>query len=45
MVEPGVRDGWAETPPGPALSAALGVLDLGRVPSDQIVDVVRAQSR
>jgi hypothetical protein len=45
MFEPGVRDGWAETPPGPGLSAALGTLDLPRVPSGQVVEVLRAQSR
>jgi hypothetical protein len=45
MVEPGVRDGWAETPPGPGLSAALGTLDLPPVPSSQVVELLRAQSR
>jgi Domain of unknown function (DUF222) len=32
-------------PPGPGLAAALGALDLSRVPTDELVDVLRAQSR
>lgn len=32
-------------PPGSGLAAALGALDLPRVPTDELVDVLRAQSR
>ena len=32
-------------PPGSGLAAALGALDLSRVPTDELVDVLRAQSR
>ncbi len=32
-------------PPGSGLATALGALDLSRVPSDGLVDVLRAQSR
>ena len=45
VIEPGVLDGLAATPPGPALAAALGGLDLGRVPGDRVIEVLREQSR
>ncbi|MBO0875464.1 MAG: DUF222 domain-containing protein [Pseudonocardia sp.] len=37
--------GLAEVPPGPELAVALAELELGRVPNDQVVEVLRAQAR
>jgi hypothetical protein len=38
-------EGLVAMPPGPDLAAALGALDLPRVPSADLLDVMRAQSR
>ena len=45
MVEAGVLEGLAAVPPGPELSAALGTLDPAGVPSNGVVEVLRAQAR
>ncbi|MBC3192577.1 DUF222 domain-containing protein [Pseudonocardia sp. C8] len=44
-VEQVVPEGLAGLPVGPGLAAALAGLDLARVPNDDIVDVLLAQSR
>ncbi len=38
-------DGLATVPPGPELAAALAVIDVATVPNDQLLTVLRAQSR
>ncbi len=40
-----VPDRLADVPPGPALAAALGAVELGAVPNDRLLDVLAAQYR
>ena len=45
VVGAAVAERLADIPPGPALSAALAAIDVAEVGPEQIVDVLRAQSR
>jgi hypothetical protein len=40
-----VPEGLAAMPPGPGLAAALGAIELGRVPNDRMLEVLVAQHR
>lgn len=40
-----VPEGLAAMPPGPALAAALGAIELDRVPNDRMLEVLAAQHR
>ena len=40
-----VPEGLAAMPAGPALAAALGAIELGRVPNDRMLEVLAAQHR